>query len=144
MADFVPDEHNITLEDYLGNFTNNGEHKKEPLEKPRTYLVPSILSILLCGSLIGFIAVWHSIKVIRLWNKGREIDAIHISRTTKYWCILSYIVPIILWICVIIGVMVATPIILPLIASFLSVIGGMLSLIAPTIVLIVTLFPTIF
>lgn len=125
------DSNNITIEELLGNYINDDNHEKEVPEKPRNYFIASALSILLCGSLIGFIALWHSIKVIRLWKKERYVEAKHLSRTTKYWCVLSYVMPILTAIFIVAFTLIATPIVLPLIASFLSLVGGGLSLLAP-------------
>lgn len=60
-------------------------------KKPSNQLVWSLLSLAFCCLPLGFVAIFYSIKVDKLWEQGAHLEAIKASGNAKLWCILSVI-----------------------------------------------------
>lgn len=66
---------------YNPNFAGN--------QCPQNYMIPAILSTLLCCLPTGIAAIIYSSKVEKLWAQGDKAGAINSSEQAKTWCIIS-------------------------------------------------------
>ncbi|MCC8170783.1 MAG: CD225/dispanin family protein, partial [Parabacteroides sp.] len=69
----------------------SGSSAQQPVEKPDSFLVWSILTTVLCCLPLGIVAIVYSTKVDPLWDKGQYTEAAEAAKNAKTFCILSLV-----------------------------------------------------
>ncbi|MGC4005822.1 MAG: CD225/dispanin family protein [Pirellulales bacterium] len=59
-------------------------------EKPKSYLLPSILATFLCCLPIGVVGIVYAVQVDLAWNARNREGATYASDQARRWCLSSF------------------------------------------------------
>ncbi len=65
---------------------------------PKSWLIESILAMVLCCVPIGIVAIIYASRVIPLWQKGHYGEALSASYKAEFWVKLAAVFTVLLWV----------------------------------------------